>query len=958
MSNRTVNGKTLGQLALAAALVLLAGSTSMAGTIADARAATIGTTLDVTNVVVTSVVDTISSTSSATLYVQDSTGGATVYGTTALITALLTDVTPGSQITLTGVKTATYNGLFELNVLATTTKTVIAQPGVPAAQQLTAADLADSSANAETYESMLVKIQNGTTGLVFKDSTGADLAAGATFAGLTNYRLVEYGGTSYCVVRIPTSSIELVGKVIPTVPVNVTGLITQFDSASPYTEGYQLYPRGQQDIQYIGNAPPAADTQSVTANKGGTAVTITLSGSDPDSAPSPLAYQITSTANPHRVFPTEDTGALGGTIKDAVTNADLTSGGSLSSGNNQVIFTPSATNSGWFTFKFKTYDGSDLSNEATVNIFVQDTGRAVITEIMYDPANIADNDWEWVEVKNLTASDITLHTLFDAQLKNTATIEGNVSGQILPANATKVITADTNTSRSTQAFVDEWGIQASDLLLVYTGTGRTMPALGNSGDSVYLFASDGSLLDSVTYQVGTNDWPAANNRGSIFLEYGQFSTTANDSAANWRLSVPGVGGAHATAETMGPPSDSDAGSPAVLPTTTTTAATSPIAVDTTVEAKMGGGVVTITLQGTDAAGAALAGPPTATYTVTSNVAGFAPTTGTGGTMVDPNNSYAAVTAGTALAGTQIIFTPTKSGRYYLQFKVTYNGVDSGYGYVTILVQGAQNQVIMSEIMFNPSGTEPQWEYVELVNLTANDITLHSLLDTYSAASTTDVSVGNLVGITIPANSVKVLTPLAADKTLETFVAAWDPLASSLVSTVTFASNNQVWRGLNNDGDSVYLYAADGSLLDTVKYTTSSPWPTSVTNTSIYLTQNTDGSWPDNDTGSNWAKSVSGTANARATVATVTDVGSPGMRPNDLPEATLIFDFNDDGAVDIESDLPVFVACAAGPAIAHDGTTNCQKADWDDDGDVDSADFAKFQMCLQASGATALSDCLR
>jgi len=64
-------------------------------------------------------------------------------------------------------------------------------------------------------------------------------------------------------------------------------------------------------------------------------------------------------------------------------------------------------------------------------------------------------------------------------------------------------------------------------------------------------------------------------------------------------------------------------------------------------------------------------------------------------------------------------------------------------------------------------------------------------------------------------------------------------------------------------------------------------------------------------------------------------GAPRWSPFDL-------DFDEDVDGD---DLLIFVACGSGPSVRHDGSIACREADRDDDGDVDSTDFAGLQRCL-------------
>lgn len=65
--------------------------------------------------------------------------------------------------------------------------------------------------------------------------------------------------------------------------------------------------------------------------------------------------------------------------------------------------------------------------------------------------------------------------------------------------------------------------------------------------------------------------------------------------------------------------------------------------------------------------------------------------------------------------------------------------------------------------------------------------------------------------------------------------------------------------------------------------------------------------------------------------------------------------NPDGDVDAD-DRAVFESCASGPAVPHNGNSECYKADLDDDGDVDQSDFGLFQRCLSGENMPANPNC--
>jgi len=210
-------------------------------TATEARAVSLGAGVSICNVTVTSVTDLVSSTSSKTIHVQDASGtlgvrGITVFGSNNAIDTIDFFVNVGDTLTLYG-SADSFNGLFEIadtanNPLATS-NIIPGPPPVPYSASL--ADLQPATAAAEQLESVLIRSECVT----FVDS--------GTFTGLTNY--VVQAGTNTVVVRVATADLDLVGQPIPTGPVRITGIFSQFDNAAPFDDGYQLLPRGIADIE-------------------------------------------------------------------------------------------------------------------------------------------------------------------------------------------------------------------------------------------------------------------------------------------------------------------------------------------------------------------------------------------------------------------------------------------------------------------------------------------------------------------------------------------------------------------------------------------------------------------------------------------------------------------------------------------------------------------------------------
>lgn len=226
----------LKSILLIAGIATIAAS-SQAITIADAKALGTGANASLTNVVVSNVTDLISSTNFKSLQLQDATGGITVFGANADIDAILAGFSAGDTIDLSGT-TGTFNGLFQLQA-AFTLGNVTSGPGIPMPTTVGVADFQDMSATAEGFESTLVKLTNVT----FVD-------AGTPFGnGTGNYVVTD--GVNNATVRVSTADLGFAGVTIPSGPVNITGIFSQFDSSDPRDGGYQLQVRGVSDIEAV-----------------------------------------------------------------------------------------------------------------------------------------------------------------------------------------------------------------------------------------------------------------------------------------------------------------------------------------------------------------------------------------------------------------------------------------------------------------------------------------------------------------------------------------------------------------------------------------------------------------------------------------------------------------------------------------------------------------------------------
>ena len=152
-------------------------------------------------------------------YFQDNTAGIAAYGSS------VSNIKRGDSVTITGT-VKSYNQLLEIDPV---TNVVINSSGNP----LPAPFVLTPDQISEAYESMLVKVNH----VLFSD-------AGQVFAGNKKYTFTADGETGYVYIK---NGQDFVGTVIPSAPVSLTAICSQFDYSSP-DKGYQLLPRDLKDI--------------------------------------------------------------------------------------------------------------------------------------------------------------------------------------------------------------------------------------------------------------------------------------------------------------------------------------------------------------------------------------------------------------------------------------------------------------------------------------------------------------------------------------------------------------------------------------------------------------------------------------------------------------------------------------------------------------------------------------
>lgn len=194
--------------------------------------------------------------------------------------------------------------------------------------------------------------------------------------------------------------------------------------------------------------------------------------------------------------------------------------------------------------------------------------------------------------------------------------------------------------------------------------------------------------------------------------------------------------------------------------------------------------------------------------------------------------------------------------------------------LSALLQPLVGQVLITEIMYNASGTDTGFEWVEIYNAgsTTVDVTGWKLSD----EDDNNINWSQMTG-TLAAGEVGIITQSSEVD----FKASWPTATNAKI----FTSTN--WGSIANTVDAIdneVLSILDGpegvgTEVDVANYMTIAPWPVGVNGSSIYLLPG----FIDpvsNDDGSNWAASELGVHGAVNPLAggtyAVGNIGSPGV----------------------------------------------------------------------------------
>jgi hypothetical protein len=178
---------------------------------------------------------------------QDSNAGVSIYGTIAQVSIIIATkgLEPGSSIAVLGSNVVA-NGLYQLQGVVVVTN--YGNVGLPAARPITFEDLTNGAVAAEENESMLVALAD-----VNFTNTGS--------LAYADYRVSNTDTSLWATVRIASQTDPLIGPAIPTIPCDVTGIVSQADSTAPFDGGYNVLALGIEGVP----EPVAGSVAAATA---------------------------------------------------------------------------------------------------------------------------------------------------------------------------------------------------------------------------------------------------------------------------------------------------------------------------------------------------------------------------------------------------------------------------------------------------------------------------------------------------------------------------------------------------------------------------------------------------------------------------------------------------------------------------------------------------------------------
>lgn len=226
---------------------------------------------------------------------------------------------------------------------------------------------------------------------------------------------------------------------------------------------------------------------------------------------------------------TAGNGTIAGDNPSVVASGTITITGVNEGTNFTVTFTGNPTDSSCnFT--------RDITSPACVGaITCANPGDIIITEIMQNPAAVADTSGEWFEIYNTTSAPIDMQGWI---IKDEATVgeEHTISTLIVPANSYVVLGLNSDIATNGGVTVDYQYDTVS---------------LGNSTDGIIIECS-ATIIDQVVWDNGAT-FPDPSG-ASMELDTNFYNATSNDDGANWGTSTISYGdgdlGTPGTANTL------------------------------------------------------------------------------------------------------------------------------------------------------------------------------------------------------------------------------------------------------------------------------------------------------------------------------------------------------------------------------------------------------------------------
>ena len=183
----------------------------------------------------------IFSTTRTSFYIQDRTSGVNVYLSSTYI-----PLEPGDLVKVRGTVTE-YNGLTEIAPSQSGDIKIIGKGEVPEPYILS-----QGEPLREELEGLLVKIKGEVAQNPYTSGSGK---AFTVWNGTVPVDIYVYNSTGIDLTSVKSGDV-----------VEITGICGQYDSSPPYTSGYQILPREDNDIQLLGTTISGEINLSVTPN--------------------------------------------------------------------------------------------------------------------------------------------------------------------------------------------------------------------------------------------------------------------------------------------------------------------------------------------------------------------------------------------------------------------------------------------------------------------------------------------------------------------------------------------------------------------------------------------------------------------------------------------------------------------------------------------------------------------